>query len=102
MSKSPCAPLLFASLGRLVGVPIATRDGPHASSDIVVDIVGEVCQRYAQRPFGRIKAATIEQHDAMRLGQTEREVERMNVLFQIVDGLVANVLPRPELEIDQT
>ena len=37
----------------------------------------------------------------MCLGQTESKIERMNILLQVIDRFVADILARPELEVDQ-
>src|SRR4051795_13558268 len=47
------------------------------------------------------RSPPIQQHDAVILGQSEGEVERVNGLLQVLNGLVADVLACPELEIDQ-
>ena len=38
----------------------------------------------------------------MILGQTEGEVERVDVLLKVFDGVLADILARKELEVDQT
>ena len=81
--------------------PIAARDGSNPASDVVVDLVGQICQRHAQRPVRRFEAAAVQQHDPVVLGQAEGEIERMDVLLKVLDGILADVLLRPELEIDQ-
>ena len=37
----------------------------------------------------------------MCLGQPEGKIERVDVLFEVFNGFIADVLPSPELEIDQ-
>ena len=54
-----------------------------------------------KRPVWRFEAAAVQQHDAVVLGQAESKIERMDVLLQVLDGIFADVLPRPELEVDQ-
>ena len=49
----------------------------------------------------RLEPAAVQQHDAVVLGQPEGQIERMDVLLQIFDRVVADVLARPELEVDQ-
>ena len=85
-----------------VGIPVAARDRPNAAPDVVVGFVGQVCERHAQRPVGSIESAAVQQHDSVVLGQSEGEVERVDVLLQVLDRLLADVLARPELEVDQT
>jgi hypothetical protein len=34
------------------------------------------------------------------LGEPERKIERVNVAFEVIDRLLANVLSGPELKID--
>ena len=50
---------------------------------------------------GRRKAAAVQQHDAMVLGQPEHDVERMHVRLHPLDDVLADVLAGPELEVDQ-
>jgi hypothetical protein len=73
----------------------------HTAPDIVVNIVGQVRQGDPQRPVRRLKASAVQQDDAVGFGQPEGEIERMNVLLQIIDRIVADVLARPELEVDE-
>ena len=62
---------------------------------------GQICERHAHRPVRCFKSATVQQHDAVRLGQPEGEIERVDILLQVFDRFIANVLARPELEIDR-
>ena len=48
-----------ASFCGFVCVPITPRNGPNAPSNIVVDVVGKICQRHTERPFGRIKTTAV-------------------------------------------
>src|SRR6058998_1289416 len=102
MDPSPRRPSrLRGAPGCLVRVSIAPRDRADAASDVVVHVVGEIRERDSQRPVGRVEATAVEQDDAVLLGEAEREVERMDILLQVLDRLFANVLARPELEVDQ-
>src|SRR5205814_4155874 len=58
-------------------------------------------QRNAKRPVGRLEATAVQQHDSVVLGQTEGEIERVDVLLEVFDRVLADVLSRPELEVDQ-
>src|SRR5262245_51276560 len=50
LTVRPPAPLLLGgALGRLEGVAVAAGDRAHAAPDVVVDVVGQVGQRHAQR-----------------------------------------------------
>ena len=89
------------AFGRLVRIPVAACNRPHAATDVLVGLVGQVRQRHAHRPVGRFEAAAVEQHDAVRLGQAEGEIERVDVLLQMLHRFIANVLAGPELEVDE-
>src|SRR5438094_13403 len=93
---SAALPLLRRLLLGLVRVPIAARDRADAASDVVVHIVAQVGERDPQGPVGRVEATAVQQHYAVLLGQPEREIERMDVLLQVLDRLLAEVLFRPE------
>src|SRR5262245_22397024 len=93
---------LGSLLRSFVRVAIAPRDRTDAAADVVVDVVREVGERDAQGPVRRIEAAAVQQHDAVLLGQAEREIQRMDVLLEVLDRFVAEVLAGPELEVDQT
>src|SRR6185312_718269 len=93
--------LATGRLPRLVVLAIAARDGADRAADVVVDMVLEVGERDARRPVRRTEAAAVQQHDAVLLGEAENDVERMHVLLHPRDNVLAEVLARPELEIDQ-
>src|ERR1700753_4237276 len=82
-------------------VSVATGGQPYAPPDLLVGFVGEVCERHPKRPVRRFEAAAIQENDSVSLGEAEGEVERMDVLLQVIDRTVADILPRPELEVDQ-
>ena len=77
------------SLGRFVGVPVNLANGSNAASDVLVCFVRQIRQGHAQRPVGGLEATTVEQHDPVILGQSECEIERVNMLLQVVDRFVA-------------
>src|SRR5438034_2071653 len=106
-SSSPCSPSLpmraFGALagGCLIGLPVAAGNGAHRPTDVVVDMIIQVRERYAHRPVGSGKAAAVEQHDAVVLGQSEHDVERMYVRLHPLHDVLAQVLAGEELEVDQ-
>ena len=51
--------------------------------------------------FGASKPSAVEEHDPVVLGQAERQIERMDILLQVLDGFLSDVLARPEFEIDE-
>src|SRR6266496_6806822 len=63
----------------LISLPVSARDGAHRPTDVVVDMILQVCEGYAHRPIGSGKAAAVEQDDTVILGQPEHDVERMHV-----------------------
>jgi hypothetical protein len=71
--------VLSALLGGLEGVAVAARHRPDAAADVVVDVIGQVGQRDAQRPVGRLEAAAVQQHDPVGRGQTEGQVQRVEL-----------------------
>src|SRR3954469_5953983 len=92
---------LRCSLRCLVCVSIAASDRSNAPANVLVSFVREISERHAHRPVRRFKSATVQQHDPVCLGQPEGEIERVDILFQVLDSLIADVLPGPELEIDE-
>src|SRR6185437_16109607 len=101
-ARSSLARLASAPIRRFIGVPIAAGDRSNAAPDVVVNVVRQVCQGHAERPLGGVEAASVQQYDAMGFGQLESEIERVDVLLEVFDGGIADVLARPELEIDQS
>src|SRR5215510_16464487 len=91
----------MSGLGRLVCVAVTACNRPNPASDVFVCFVGQIRQGDAQRPVGGLEAAAIEQHDSVILGQSECEIERVYMLLQIFYRFVADVLARPELEVDE-
>src|SRR5207249_6637983 len=87
--------------GSLISLAVAARDGACRPADIVVDVIFQVCERYAHRPVRSGKAATIEQNDAVILGQPEHDVERMHVLLHPLDDVLAQILAGKEFEVDE-
>src|SRR5438874_1196146 len=59
------------------------------------------CAPAGREPYRSGKAATIEQDDAVVLGQPEHDVERMHVLLHPLHDVLAQVLAGKELEVDQ-
>src|SRR6266513_1541821 len=82
-------------------VPVATGNQPYATPDLLVSFVGQVCQGHAKRPVRCFEAAAVQKNNSISLGEAEGEIERMDVLLQIFHRFVADILPRPELEVDQ-
>src|SRR5438132_8675642 len=85
----------------LISLPVSARDGAHRPTDVVVDVILQVCERYAHRPIGSGKAAAVKQDDAVVLGQPEHDVERVHVRLYPRDDVLAEVLAGKKLEIDQ-
>src|SRR4030095_8326687 len=63
----------------LITLPVSARDGAHRPTDVVVDVILQVCEGYAHRPIGSGKAAAVEQDDAVVFGEPEHDVERVDV-----------------------
>src|SRR3954463_10268612 len=99
------APWLASAPHGAPAYPLLNNPGilnPSPSPGIrIIGFVGQVRQGHPHRPLRRLEAPTVQQHDAVILGQPECEVERVNGLLQVLNGLVADVLAGPELEIDQ-
>src|SRR5882757_10887872 len=75
---------LFRFLGALrgfEGIPVTARDRSNAASDFLIRFVGQIGQGHTQRPVWRLKTAAVQKHDTVILGQTEGEVERVNVFL---------------------
>src|SRR5213592_2554417 len=85
----------------LISLPVSARDGAHRPTDVVVDMILQVCERYAHRPIGSGKAAAVEQYDSVVLGQPEHNVERVHVRLHPLDDVLAQVLASEKFEIDQ-
>src|ERR1700743_1715580 len=85
----------------LVHVSVATGDQAYASSDILVRFVGQIREGHAKRPIGCFETAAVQENDSVCLGKAEGEIERMDGLLQGFNRFVADILPRPELKIDQ-
>ena len=60
-------PLLY--LAGFKGVAIFNGDGPDCPADIVVNMVGHGGEGHPHRPWWRVEAAAIQQHDTMIFGQ---------------------------------
>src|SRR6476646_7928998 len=92
---------LFTVLCSIKCIPIAARDGSNPAPDFFLYLVRQVGQRDTQRPVWRLKAAAVQQHDPVVLSQAESEIERMDVLLQVLNRFCAYVLAGKELEVDQ-
>src|SRR5437667_8344448 len=90
----------FGALRSLEGIPVAARDRSNAASYVLVHFVWQIGQGHAQRPVWRLEAAAVQQHNPMILGQTEGEVERVDILLKIFDGVLPDILASKELEVD--
>jgi hypothetical protein len=64
--------------------PAVPSDRPGTAPSAVVHIVGRVGQRHRKGPIGRIDATAVEQHDALVLGQTESEIELVDVFHRVL------------------
>src|SRR6266852_7360247 len=82
-------------------VSVAAGDQPYATPDLLVSLVRQICQGYAKRPVRCFEAAAVQENDSISLGEAEGEIERMDVLLQVFHRFIADILPRPELEVDQ-
>src|SRR3954469_16931294 len=80
---------------RLVHVPVAAGDQPHTAPDLLVGLIWQIRQGDAKRPVGGFESTAIQQDDPVGLGQAECEIERVDVLLQVLDGIVADILSRP-------
>src|SRR5918993_918479 len=58
-------------------------------------------RRPAKRALRRLEATSVQEDDPMVLSEPERQVERVDVLLQVLHCLVADVFAGPELEVDQ-
>src|SRR5438552_5857746 len=85
----------------LISLPVSARDSADRPTDVVVDVILQVCEGYAHRPIGSGKAAAVEQDDAVVLGQPEHDVERVHVRLHPLDDVLAQVFAGKKLEIDQ-
>src|SRR6185295_14645056 len=88
--------------GRLIGRSIAARNGAYRPADVVVDMIIQVRERYANRPVRCSEAAAVEQYDAVVRGESEHDVERMDVRLHPLHDVLAQVLAGEELEVDET
>src|SRR5688572_22457151 len=61
--------------GCLIGPSVVARNGAHRPADVVIDVIIQVRERYANRPVRRGKAAAVEQDNAVVFGQPEHDVE---------------------------
>ena len=56
----------------------------------------------ATTSLARFETAAVQQDNAVVIGQSKGEIERVNMRFEIVDGIVADVFTGPEFKVDQT
>src|SRR5436190_11798883 len=85
----------------LISLPVSARDGAYRPTDVVVNVILQVCEGYAHRPIGSGKAAAVKQDDAVVLGQPEHDVERVHVCLYPLDDVLSQVFAGKKLEIDQ-
>src|SRR6516225_9622830 len=88
-------------LRSLEGVPVTARDRANPAPYFFIHFVVQIREGHPKGPIRRVEAAAIQKHDPVILGQAKREVERMHVLLEVLDGVFANVLARKELEVNQ-
>src|SRR6476660_8468791 len=60
-SRRGCRGTLACSC--LISLPVSARDGAHRPTDVVVDMILQVCEGYAHLPIRSGKAAAVEQED---------------------------------------
>src|SRR2546429_55705 len=89
-------------LRSLEGIPVAARNRANPAPYFFIDLVVQIREGHAQGPVWRVEAAAIQKHDSVIVGQTKRQVERMHVLLEVLDGFLPNPLTGKELEVNQT
>src|SRR6266481_5873341 len=72
----------------LISLPVSARDGAHRPTDVVVDMILQVCEGYAHRPIGSGKAAAVKQDDAVVLGQVfagkKLEIDQAVIVVEVL------------------
>src|SRR5260370_33042301 len=89
----------FSPLRSLKGIPVAACDRSNAASDVLVGIVGQIGQGHAQGPVWCLEAPAVQQYYPVILGQTESEVERVNILLRESAAALSEVLPAQKSKV---
>src|SRR5215469_6804125 len=97
------SPLRFLSaLRSLESMPVASCDRANSAANFLVSLITQIGQGDSHRPFGGFEAAAVQQNDSVILGQAKCKIERVHILLEILNGVLAYVLACKKLEVNQT
>ena len=80
------------AFGRLIGLNVSTCNGSNRAADLRIGLVVQIGKRNARGPVRSGKTGTIQKHDAVVFSQPEGNVERMNIGFDPLNHIFANIL----------